>query len=31
VAIVENYQQPDGSIEIPEALQHYMGGMTVIK
>jgi seryl-tRNA synthetase len=25
VAIVENYQQPDGSVSIPEALQPYMG------
>ena len=25
VAIVENYQQPDGSILIPEALRPYMG------
>ncbi|WP_151634260.1 serine--tRNA ligase [Noviherbaspirillum aerium] len=27
VAILENYQQADGSIEIPEALQAYMGGI----
>jgi seryl-tRNA synthetase len=27
VAIVENYQQEDGSIAIPEALQSYMGGL----
>ena len=25
VALVENYQQPDGSVHIPEALQPYMG------
>ena len=25
IAIVENYQQPDGSILIPEVLRHYMG------
>src|ERR1700682_4870402 len=25
VAIVENYQQPDGSVRIPEVLQPYMG------
>jgi len=30
VAILENYQQADGSILIPEALRHYMGGMEVI-
>jgi seryl-tRNA synthetase len=27
VAILENYQQPDGSVVIPEALRHYMGGL----
>ncbi|MBA3713535.1 MAG: serine--tRNA ligase [Pyrinomonadaceae bacterium] len=27
LAILENYQQPDGSIIIPEALRPYMGGM----
>lgn len=27
VAILENYQQPDGSVMIPEALRPYMGGM----
>ena len=26
VAVLENYQQADGSIEVPEALQRYMGG-----
>ena len=31
LAIMENYQQEDGSIKIPEALVSYMGGMTVIK
>jgi seryl-tRNA synthetase len=31
VAVLENYQQRDGSIEIPEVLQSYMGGMTHIK
>ncbi len=30
-AIIENYQQPDGSINIPEALIPYMGGMEKIK
>ncbi|MBF0301541.1 MAG: serine--tRNA ligase [Desulfamplus sp.] len=29
-AILENYQQPDGSVEIPEVLQPYMGGQKVI-
>jgi seryl-tRNA synthetase len=28
VAILENYQQADGSVEIPEALRPYMGGLT---
>jgi seryl-tRNA synthetase len=27
VAIVENYQQPDGSVVVPEALRPYMGGL----
>ena len=27
LAIVENYQQPDGSVVIPEALRGYMGGL----
>jgi seryl-tRNA synthetase len=27
VAILENYQQADGSIAIPDALKHYMGGL----
>ena len=30
LAILENYQQADGSIAIPEALQPYMGGMEKI-
>ncbi len=30
VAILENYQQADGSVAVPAALQGYMGGMTVI-
>lgn len=30
IAVVENYQQADGSIEIPAVLQGYMGGNTVI-
>ncbi len=30
VAILENYQQADGSIAVPEALQPYMGGLTRI-
>lgn len=31
VAILENYQQPDGSITIPKVLRDYMGGMERIK
>ena len=27
VAILENYQQEDGTVIVPEALRHYMGGM----
>ncbi len=30
IAILENYQQPDGSIEIPEILHPYMNGITHI-
>ncbi len=29
--ILENYQQEDGSVLVPEALQPYMGGKTVMK
>ncbi|HZD76089.1 MAG TPA: serine--tRNA ligase [Acidobacteriaceae bacterium] len=31
LAILENYQQADGSIRVPEALVPYMGGDTVIE
>jgi len=31
VAILENYQREDGSIEIPKALRPYMGGMEDIR
>ena len=31
IAVMENYQQEDGSIRVPAVLQPYMGGMTVIK
>ena len=30
VAILENYQQADGSVRVPEVLQPYMGGLTVL-
>lgn len=30
LAVMENYQRADGSIEIPKALQPYMGGLTFI-
>ncbi|MCE7966813.1 serine--tRNA ligase [Nitrospirales bacterium NOB] len=30
VAILENYQQPDGSVAIPPALRPYMGGLQAI-
>ena len=30
IAILENYQQADGSVVIPDVLRHYMGGMEVI-
>jgi seryl-tRNA synthetase len=31
IAVLENYQQQDGSIRIPEVLQPYMAGQEVIK
>jgi len=31
LAILENYQQADGSVRIPDALQPYMDGATVIR
>jgi seryl-tRNA synthetase len=31
VAVLENYQQADGSIKIPQALQAFMGGIEVMK
>jgi seryl-tRNA synthetase len=31
LAILENYQQRDGSVVIPEALRPYMGGLEVIR
>jgi seryl-tRNA synthetase len=30
IAVMENYQQADGSIAVPEVLRAYMGGMEVI-
>ncbi len=31
VAVLENYQQPDGSVTVPEALRPYMGGLEQIE
>lgn len=31
VAVLENYQQADGSVIVPDALRSYMGGLEVIK
>ena len=31
IAILEHYQQPDGSVVVPEALRPYMGGIDVIR
>jgi seryl-tRNA synthetase len=31
VAVLENYQQADGSVRVPEVLRPYMGGLEVIK
>jgi seryl-tRNA synthetase len=30
VAILENFQQEDGSVVLPSALAPYMGGVTVL-
>jgi seryl-tRNA synthetase len=30
IAILENYQRADGSVEIPEVLRHRMGGQEII-
>ena len=30
VAVLENYQQADGSVRVPDALQAYMGGLKVL-
>jgi seryl-tRNA synthetase len=31
VAVLENYQNADGSVTVPEALRSYMGGVEVLK
>ena len=31
VAVLENYQQADGSVVVPEALRRYMGGAEVVR
>jgi seryl-tRNA synthetase len=31
VAVLENHQQPDGSIAVPAALRPYLGGIEVLK
>ena len=31
IAILENYQQADGSVVVPEALRGYMGGLEKIE
>lgn len=31
VAVLENYQKPDGSVVIPEVLRPYMGGLEMLK
>ena len=30
VAVLENYQRADGSVQVPEALRPYMGGIEVL-
>jgi seryl-tRNA synthetase len=31
VAVLENYQNADGSITVPEALRPYLGGLAMLK
>ena len=31
IAVLENYQRKDGSVEVPSALQPYMGGLETIE
>jgi seryl-tRNA synthetase len=31
VAVLENFQQADGSVAVPEVLHPYMGGLTVLR
>jgi len=31
VAVLENYQNADGSVTVPEVLRPYMGGMTELR
>ena len=31
VAVLENYQQADGSVRVPAALLPYMGGVTTLE
>jgi seryl-tRNA synthetase len=31
VAVLETYQQPDGSVAVPDVLRPYMGGLTRIE
>ena len=30
IAVIENYQNEDGTITVPDVLQPYMGGQTLI-
>jgi seryl-tRNA synthetase len=30
IAVLENYQQPDGSVVVPEILRPWMGGIDII-
>jgi seryl-tRNA synthetase len=31
VAVLENYQRVDGSVEVPEVLRPYMGGIDLLR
>jgi seryl-tRNA synthetase len=31
IAVLENFQQPDGSVIVPEVLRKYMAGLDMIR
>jgi seryl-tRNA synthetase len=30
ISVLENYQRPDGTVEVPKVLRSYMGGLETI-